>query len=52
MKETFKGWKALSSSTPQEKGWSFLVKQIRKVTIEKGNEMLIKVGKPQKTLNI
>jgi hypothetical protein len=29
-----KVWKALLASTPQEKCWSFLVNQIRKVTIE------------------
>ncbi len=34
MKKTFKDWKALSVSTPQEKDWSFLVNWIKKATIE------------------
>ncbi len=35
VKEAFKDWKALSTSTLQEKGWSFLVNWIRGATIQK-----------------
>ncbi len=34
VKESFKDWKAFSTSTPQEKGWSFLINQIRRAIIE------------------
>ncbi len=34
MKEVFKGWNALSTSNPQEKGWSFLVNWVKGVTSE------------------
>jgi len=44
-KEAFKDWKTLLASTPQENYWSFLVNQIRGVTMIVGNEMSIKVGK-------
>jgi len=35
VQKTFKNWKALSTSTPPKKGWSFLVNQVRRATIEK-----------------
>jgi hypothetical protein len=34
MKKDFKDRKTLSASTPQEKGWSFLINQIRGATIQ------------------
>jgi hypothetical protein len=34
VKEVFRIWKTLSTSTTQEKGWSFRVKQVKGATIK------------------